>query len=136
MAKGIKLSKQHGVNPTEAVCFFCDKTKGRAFLGKLKGDAKAPRRLLLDYEPCDECAEKFKQGILWIEASPTPIAPNQAPIAEGAYPTGRWAVTKEDVLDKLAQATSANAKQFVDTVRERRKAVIDIPLFNVITGGK
>lgn len=136
MSKVIKFSKEHGLNPTQSVCFFCDKTKGIYFLGKLKSDAKAPKRMLLDYEPCDECAEKFKQGILWIEAAASPIVENQAPIAKGAYPTGRWAVTKEDVLDRLAKANSAGAKQFIDTVREKRKAVIDIPLFNAITGGK
>lgn len=134
MGKVIKFSKEHGLNPTQAVCFFCDKTKGIYFLGKLKGDAKAPKRMLLDYEPCDECAEKFKDRILWIEVSATPIIDNQAPIAPGAYPTGRWCATNEIVLDKLIEA--GGNKETLEVVRSKRKTLIDIKTYNMLTGGK
>jgi len=136
MGKGIRLSKEHGVNPTKQVCFFCDEVKGLMFLGKLKGDAKAPDKLLVDYEPCDACKEKFKQGILWIEAAAAPIAPNQAPIMDGAYPTGRWTVTTEVAIDKLIKLSGGRAKPFLDVVREKRRAVVDIRLYKLITGGK
>ena len=136
MSKGIRLSEQHGVNPSKQVCFFCGEVKGLMFLGKLKGDAKAPDKLLVDYEPCESCAEKFKQGILCIETSTAPIAPNQAPIANGAYPTGRWTVTTEAVIDKLISLSGGRGKSYFDAVREKRKAVVDIPLYKIITGGK
>ena len=133
---GIRLSKEHGVNPSKQVCFFCGEVKGLLLLGKLKGDAKAPDKMLIDYEPCDDCKEKFKQGILWIEASPEPIAPNQAPIADGAYPTGRWTVTTEATIDKLEALSGGHAKAFTDVVRSKRKAVVDLQLYKIITGGK
>ena len=136
MGKGIRLSEKHGVNPSKQVCFFCGEVKGLMLLGKLKGDAKAPDKLMVDYEPCESCAEKFKQGILWIESSAAPIAPNQAPIVNGAYPTGRWCVTTEALLDKLATLPSTHMKQYLDSVRDRRKAVVDIPLYKLVTGGK
>ena len=136
MGKGIRLSKEHGVNPTKTVCFFCDNVKGIAFLGKLKGDAKAPAKMLIDYEPCDECAEKFKGNILWIEVSDIPITDNQAPIAKDAYPTGRWAVTKPDVLDTMYSRVSINGRAKLDDIRSKGNALVDSKMFEAITGGK
>ena len=50
----IKLSKEHGVNPTILKCPCCGKDTGLALLGKLKGDKKAPP-YMYDRELCDEC---------------------------------------------------------------------------------
>lgn len=50
--KTIKFSPKHGLNPTIPVCFFCGQQKNEiAFMGRLAGDAEAPRNLILDYEP-------------------------------------------------------------------------------------
>ena len=39
MSKSIRLSKEHGVNPTIPICFWCEKDKNEiAMLGKLKGE--------------------------------------------------------------------------------------------------
>ena len=58
MAKDdIILSKKHGVNPSMMICPICDETTGIALLGKLKGDAEAPRQILGTH-PCKECEEK------------------------------------------------------------------------------
>ncbi len=52
MSAGIKVSPKHGVNPTIPICFWCGEEKGEiALLGKLPGDAEAPRNMVLDYEP-------------------------------------------------------------------------------------
>ncbi len=98
-SKGIRVSPQHGVNPSIAVCFFCGKDKGLVMLGKLKDDAKAPKRAIYDYEPCEECAEKMKQGVTVIEV--TTVDNNTAPIQEGAWPTGRWCVISKDAAEQL-----------------------------------
>lgn len=98
-SKGIRLSEQHGVNPSVTVCFFCGKDKGIAMLGKLKGDAKAPKRAIYDYEPCNECAEKMKQGVTVIEV--TRVDNQTIPIQKGAWPTGRWCLIPKEAAARL-----------------------------------
>lgn len=67
MAKGdIILSKEHGVNPSIAVCPVCGKETGVALFGKLKDDAKAPP--YVHGEPCDECQKKFDEGYVAVIA--------------------------------------------------------------------
>ncbi len=69
-------------------------------LGKLPGDAEAPRStwLIGDYEPCDACKELRKQGIDLIEATDHPIAHPKQPAWYGAYPTGRHMILKENAI--------------------------------------
>ncbi len=57
MSKNIILSEKHGVNPSITICPICGKETGIALLGKLKGDEKAPMRMLSD--PCDDCVSKL-----------------------------------------------------------------------------
>lgn len=95
----IPISPKHGVNPSMDLCAFCHKPKGIALMGKLPGDREAPREIITDYEPCDECKEHFAEGVLIVEASETPIGPGQPPIQEGVYPTGRWMVVDEKVFN-------------------------------------
>lgn len=66
-------------------------------LGKLPGDAEAPRSTWLvgDYEPCDACKELRKQGIDLIEATDHPVAHPKQPPCHGAYPTGRHMILSE-----------------------------------------
>ena len=100
MSRGIRLSEKHGVNPTMGICAFCGKETGEiALLGKLKGDKEAPRHTVLSYEPCDECKKQWAQGVAIIEVSRYPVTDGQPQIAEGAYPTGRVAVVREEALN-------------------------------------
>lgn len=93
---GIKLSPEHGVNPTMGVCFFCREDNGEiALLGKLEGDAEAPKRMVLHYQPCDKCKEKFKDYVLCIEAIENPEI-TRMPIQGDLYPTGRWVCLKPE----------------------------------------
>ena len=103
MSKSIKLSPQHGLNPTIPVCFFCGNEKNEiALLGQIgdrrRGeDFEAPMKMILDFEPCEECQKKFAEGVLLIEVSSTPEYIGM-PIAENAYPTGRYVVVKPEAL--------------------------------------
>ena len=99
MSKPIKLSPQHGLNPTIPVCFFCGNEKNEiALLGKInREDDEAPRKMVVDFEPCEECQKKFAEGVLLIEVSSTPEYIGM-PIAENAYPTGRYVVVKPEAL--------------------------------------
>lgn len=105
MSKGIELSPEYGLNPTLPVCFFCGEEKNEiALMGRMRSrkgardDLEAPKRMLLDYEPCDKCREKFSQGVLLIEVNSYPMADNQPPIQEGAYPTGKYVVVNPEAL--------------------------------------
>lgn len=100
MSKNIKLSPKHGLNPCIPVCFFCGKDRNEIVLmGKIgREDREAPMKAILDYEPCDDCKEKFAQGVLLIEVDDCPNMPGQRMIAENAYPTGRHVVVKPEAL--------------------------------------
>lgn len=67
--KSIPLSPKHGVNPSLIKCFWCGKDKGVALLGKLKGDAEAPREIVPDPEPCDACKATMAKGVTLLEVS-------------------------------------------------------------------
>ena len=49
---------------------------------------EAPRQVITDYQPCDACAEKFKQGFLMIECSSRPNNPQQPPDPTKGVPHG------------------------------------------------
>lgn len=116
----IKLSEKHGVNPSMCQCFFCGETKGIALMGKLKGDAEAPRQCVLDYEPCEKCQSMMNQGVTLIEVSETQPLDGRPPVkAQGGrevYPLGSWLVMRPDAVKRLFNADmSAGQCVFVDS---------------------
>ena len=130
MSKGIKVSKKHGLNPTIPICFWCGKDKNEiALLGKLKGDAEAPRRFLMDYEPCDECKKESEKAIsngfvLLIEASKEPYNPNQPEIQKGVYPSGRSLYIKKSALNDIFTTEVKGDTAFVEA--DVYKAILDM----------
>ena len=123
MDKSIKLSPKYGVNPTMCTCFFCGKeTGGIALLGHIperdqKGraipgtDAEAPRNMIMDYDPCDECEKQMNKGITIIGI--TDKAPDNRPAicrgesGEPLYPTGSWVVGTEEAVRGLLEPEAA-----------------------------
>ncbi len=86
----IRLSPKHGVNACVPLCFFCRKEKNEvAMLGRLSGDAEAPRNAVLDKEPCDTCLEGMNKGITFLESDET----------KGL--TGRFFVMKEEAAIRI-----------------------------------
>ncbi len=77
MARRIPVSKKHGVNPTMLICPICHhETNGLALLGKLRGDAEAPR-YSLDREPCDDCRGVIDAGgVMLIEVKDGSTGPS------------------------------------------------------------
>lgn len=123
---GIKISPQHGVNPTISVCFWCGENKNEiALVGRLKGDVQAPMRAVLDYVPCEKCAEKMNAGVTLMEASMTPMLKGfpsvKATGGEELYLTGRYVVVKTEVVYDLLKDRSIaewiikSGKTYVDT---------------------
>lgn len=124
MGNSIKISPKYGVNPTIPICFFCREEKNEiALLGKIGGrgkDLEAPHKMILDYEPCEECKKKMATGITLIEVTTTPNTDNQPEIAQNAYPTGNWLVVKEDYIRNNFQPP-----ELVEQIMAYRKAFIE-----------
>ena len=124
MSDEVKLSPKHGVNPTIPICFWCGKEKNEvALLGQInKEDAEAPRRVIMDYEPCEQCKELFSMGIHIIGVSTEPIVETMFPIVNDdnikLYPTGSMFVsTKEWVTSFL---TANNQQSMLENVLSSR----------------
>lgn len=74
-------------------------------------------KMILDYNPCDECAQKWAQGVTVIEVNTFPVQDNQMPIQDGLYPTGRHVVMKpEGAVDLFTDESlhKAGARCFMD----------------------
>lgn len=131
MAKSIRISKKHGVNPTIPTCFWCGKAKNEvALLGQLPGDKEAPMHTLLDYEPCDNCKAKMAQGITCIEVTEKPTATNMA-IAPNLYPTGSWAVVKPSALDAMI-----NDPGLIEDIKDAGRCVLSQETFRQLFPGE
>lgn len=103
----IRLSEKHGLNPTLGVCFFCGEETGEiGLLGRLKGDKEAPRRAVLNYDPCKKCQEKWADGVALIAVVTEQPEDNRPPISKAndqhpdLYPTGNFAVIKSEAAEE------------------------------------
>jgi hypothetical protein len=113
MGRGITASEKHGVNPSLGVCFWCGKEDGTVLLmGRLPGDAEAPRHAVASYEPCAECASNFAKGVVLIECTTRQKHEKQTEIQVGLYPTGNWLVMTREAVMRLFQPIEL-AKQVV-----------------------
>ena len=119
MSKGIKISPKHGLNPTIPVCFWCGKQKNEiALMGRMTDDIEAPKNMVLDYVPCEECQNHMAMGVAVLEASDHPNTENQPPMQEGVYPTSRFVVVTTECADRVFNAYapwSEGKKVFVDS---------------------
>lgn len=101
----LKLSKKYGANPTIPVCYWCGKEKDEIVLlgkiGKGKEDIEAPKNMVMNYDPCDECQKKMALGVTLIAVTDIPHPEKQFPIQEGLYPTGSWSVISEEAAQRI-----------------------------------
>lgn len=119
MSKGIKISPKHGLNPTIPVCFWCGKQKNEiALMGRMTDDIEAPKNMVLDYVPCEECQNHMAMGVAVLEASDHPNTEGQPPMQKGVYPTSRFVVVTTECADRVFNAYapwSEGKKVFVDS---------------------
>lgn len=119
MSKGIKISPKHGLNPTIPVCFWCGKQKNEiALMGRMTDDIEAPKNMVLDYVPCEECQNHMAMGVAVLEASDCPNTEGQPPMQKGVYPTSRFVVVTTECADRVFSAYapwSEGKKVFVDS---------------------
>lgn len=92
--KSIKLSPKHGVNPSILHCFICGKETGLALLGKLKGDAEAPKDISNPNELCDDCKKALETGKFVLEVKDNTNEDNPER-------TGRYVCIKKDALPEI-----------------------------------
>jgi hypothetical protein len=118
------------------ICFFCEKPKNEVALLQTTSPDDLPMHAALDYEPCDECRDKWSKGIALIEARETPMADGQLPMKgnikgqdTSVYPTGRWVVMRTEAARDLFQP-----HDIVDEVLDKGRALIDTDVFEFLTG--
>lgn len=124
----IKLHREHGLNPTIPICFWCGKERNEAALLGAAYKGEAPMQMVLDYKPCDQCAEKMALGIAFMEASDTPLKKGQQSINPDnvAYPTGRFIVASENFARRLLP------DPVLSQVLEQRRALVDTQTFEML----
>ena len=93
----LRLSKEHGLNPTIPVCFLCGKEKGEIALLGASYKGEAPMHMCIDKSPCDKCKEHMKQGIILVgvrdgEKKTSPDNP---------YRTGQFYVITEEAAKRM-----------------------------------
>lgn len=111
----IRLSENHGVNPSLGLCFWCGEEDGTLLLlGRLPNDAEAPRKVCASYEPCDKCTAGMAQGITLMEAT-----------QDG--PTGRYVVLKEQAILQIFEPGETR-----EATLQKRKAYMHPTSFNQI----
>jgi hypothetical protein len=124
----IKLSPEHGVNPTIPICFWCGEEKNEiAMLGKIdREDSKAPKAMIFDYEPCDKCKELFDKGIQVIGITDTPIIKDMFPIVDTdsttVYPTGCFYIAPVDWVEEFLKDNGH--PEMVDEVLKSKKLLL------------
>lgn len=120
MGNDITLSPKYGVNPTMPVCFWCGEDRGEVvLLGRIKtpenDDVEAPKRMVLDYEPCEKCKEYMSQGFTILEATQEPNDRTNIPMQSVAFPTGRWMVVRWEAKKMFfPQSSDEDTRCFVD----------------------
>jgi hypothetical protein len=119
----IRLSPKYGVNPAIPHCFFCGKEKNEILLpGKLEGDVEAPKGVVWDKEPCQECDGYMQRGIILISVRDNPTDSDR----ENPHRTGGWCVVREEFISNNIDAETAEA------ILQKRVCFIEDKVWRVV----
>jgi len=119
MKDSIRLHKEHGLNPTMPVCFWCGKDTGEIALLGAAFKGEAPMRMVMDYTPCDSCKTDFAKGVVLVQVTEHPNTAQQPPIQGNLYPTGKLCVVTDECIERMFNE-DASAR-----VLKSRKAFLD-----------
>lgn len=118
----IRVSPKYGLNPTMPICFWCGKERGDiAIMGRIGDgrkheDIEAPRHMVIDYEPCDECKRNMALGFTVIEATTAPNSVTSVEIQRGVFPTGRFIVIKPEAAGRIFEGINLDiGKAFLES---------------------
>lgn len=121
MSNGITLSPKYGVNPTIPICFWCGEERGEVALmgrigdGRKHEDFEAPKHMVIDLEPCEECKKNMALGFTVIEATRHPNNVCRVEMQKDVYPTGRFMVIKTEAAQRIfGSLIDGVSKAFVD----------------------
>lgn len=114
----IKISPEHGLNPTIPVCCWCGNPKNEiALLGRIhekdkngktipNSDVEAPHYAVMDYNPCDDCTAAWADAVVFLEVTHNQPADKRPPISkednQPIYPTFRAMGVSEETAGKIA----------------------------------
>lgn len=129
----IRISEKHGLNPSLSTCAWCGREKGEIVLfGRLKNDAEAPRKAIVDYEPCDTCKKQWQTGVTVIEVTRIPPTDGRPMISKDIYPTGRLVVVKPAVFkgkyfagDRLFETVEDFTEMFGEAFAEKPNDIME-----------
>jgi hypothetical protein len=95
----LRVSKEHGLNPSVMVCFVCQKDTGVALLGTNQG-RKAPH-YMYDQNLCEECTGVIKGGgVILLEVRDGQRNARREP---GEHPlrTGKYVAVTADAIRRF-----------------------------------
>lgn len=102
------VSREHGLNPTLAVCYYCHEPNGEiGLLGHNRGK-EAPRYSVIHTEPCDKCKAHMKKGIMFVLSRGE----------DDKTPSGSFVVLKVSAVKRIINA------DMVNSVLKKRMAII------------
>lgn len=137
----IRVSPEHGVNPSAGLCFYCQKPKEVVLLGAMSPDrrdklfgpghsshsdtpysAEAPREAVYNMEPCDECNDFMEKGIIFISVDPAKSGDDHL----NPWRSGGWCVVTENAVQRLFTGTR------LSSVMHRRFVFVEDEVWNKI----
>jgi len=105
----MRLSVKHGLNPTLTTCFVCGKENELLLVGSntkqfreagvpVSKTGEMPIRIgAINTEPCNECKEYMRRGIICISVKDGEEGKHNP------YRTGGWVVIKDSTLEKIVK---------------------------------
>lgn len=110
-------------------CFFCGKSKdiimNTRLTKKAADEIKKINGKVIDTEPCNECKELMKQGVMLLSCKD----------GDMHYRTGKIAVIKDEAIKRMLE----NEKDLLKQVLEKRYCIIEDTAWNMLglpNGGK
>ena len=104
------LSPKYCLNPTIPKCYYCGKDKNEVVLfGLIRGDVEAPRNMVFDKSPCDQCQKYMKYGVILISVK------DDSKDNEEPYRTGRFAVVRDRGIRK-----TVHPKELAEVILQKR----------------
>lgn len=103
----IRLHPNYGLNPTISTCFLCGGDKNEIALLGSAYHGEAPKKMIINKEPCDTCKSYMAQGVLL-------ICVKDGTDHENPYRLGHLAVIKEEAAKKIFNNLGNSRAAFVE----------------------
>lgn len=114
----IRLSKEHGLNPTVPLCFYCQQPKNEIILMGANGGREAPKNAVFDKVPCGTCKDYMRQGVILISVRDG----EESKAKDNPYRTGGWWVLKQEACESVFGGIDFNKQRVMfipDAVAEK-----------------